>query len=230
MVTIIGFIVLLGFALLIRKVGRAFVLWRLKISVSLSSQNEEKIKNLPHDQQITFYGGGIIANVICGMLCGSIVIFQSKGVLDPKGLVLLFLVPFIIVFRRRVALLLVPIAGVVMVGYYGWRLWNDPLTGIRGPLTLAAEAKRGLDSGTTYLSLVAEIFAVLGFFSALPIWPLDGGRIIRTLIDWKYNRLLSIYERISWTIRVGILGFGAMSDIYTVSGWVFAWWYLSTQY
>ena len=226
--TVIGFIVLLVFVLFIRELGRALVLWEFKIPISLPLQSEEKLNGLSYAQQITFYGGGIIANVVCGMLCMAIASFQSKGVFDPRGLIFLLLVPLVITFRRGVALWVIPITGVVMVGYYGWRLWNDPLTGIRGPLTIAAEAGRGIDSGATYLVLVAGIFLILGLFSALPILPLDGGRIVRTWIDWKCNWLLSGYERISWVIRVVILGFGAMSDIHTVFGWAFGWWYLST--
>ncbi len=222
--TIIFFVVLVGLALLMREVGHALALWELGIPMrrrmAVSPKSQEMFTSLSSDQQILFFGCGIIANIICGLFFIGLAFCCDKGVLNlVTGISLFVLAVIVMCIRRRISVRFLPWVGVAMVAWYVWRVWHDPLQGIRGPLTIAAQAKRDLDNGESYLKVTGLTFLVLGFFSALPILPLNGGRIMHTLTRLKCPGILPIYEKISPILRLCILGFGVMSEVYTVFGW-----------
>ena len=55
---------------------------------------------------------------------------------------------------------------------------------------------------------------VLMIFNLLPIPPLDGGRVFRSLVNEKYGRLIDTFEAFGIFIVLGLLFFGLLQPIF----------------
>ena len=71
-----------------------------------------------------------------------------------------------------------------------------------------------------YLSLMAQtgvfINLVLMVFNLLPIPPLDGGRVLRSVVNEKIGRTIDLIEPYGFFIVVGLLFLGALQPIFKI--------------
>ena len=71
-----------------------------------------------------------------------------------------------------------------------------------------------------YLFLMAQtgvfINLVLMVFNLLPIPPLDGGRVLRSVVNEKIGRTIDLIEPYGFFIVVGLLFLGALQPIFKI--------------
>jgi Zn-dependent protease/CBS domain-containing protein len=109
-----------------------------------------------------------------------------------------------------------PISSLVIGGILLWSAWI--VAGPTGALANPAEALRGLSPMLTLLLWLGSVNVMVGLFNLIPGFPLDGGRIVRSLL-WAITENLrratrwasSLGQGISWLmILAGIaMTFGA---------------------
>lgn len=74
-------------------------------------------------------------------------------------------------------------------------------------------------TGATWLAVVAAMNLVMGLFNLIPAFPMDGGRILRSLLaEWLgFVRASGIASRIGWWFGLAFIGVGLVSGSWSLA-------------
>jgi len=107
---------------------------------------------------------------------------------------------------------LIPFVGGVAIGEKATTQWQDTYISMQGPvfglyMTLAAWLAYAL-TGWQLLGSLASFSALINVFNLLPIYPLDGGHVIKACA-------LSMSTRFSWLFLVLFAAFGVAASVWS---------------
>jgi len=106
---------------------------------------------------------------------------------------------------RLVTFLTLPLAALVGVAPYNFAGFLDPMTAaftVQGPLAVLGGTAFTLSNVAYWLTWLNVQVAL---FNCLPLWPLDGGRILRLSTTDAAERLgIEAAERVGWTVTAAI--------------------------
>jgi Zn-dependent protease len=74
-------------------------------------------------------------------------------------------------------------------------------------------------TGASWLGAIAAINLVMGVFNLLPAFPMDGGRVLRSLLSERlgFVRASGIASRVGWWFGAAFVGFGLVSGAWSLA-------------
>ncbi|MFA5133660.1 MAG: M50 family metallopeptidase [Patescibacteria group bacterium] len=180
-----------------------FHLLLLGAYVKSFDSEEKKIEALPYKDFSLIMGAGVRANMLFYCLLflgmhlvnGSSIKFLAN---DPFTWVTLGIL-IVSAPKRFFCNYMMLIFGPLMIGLIVYSFYYDPANSLTGPIGIAKIVGKFSISFATSLSISAIFSGCIGLMNALPLFPLDGGRIIDYLCG-RINRLKNyqdLYRKIS---------------------------------
>lgn len=117
------------------------------------------------------------------------------------------------------------------------RKWGMALTALAGPLCniliavlfIALSIPCQMVGGTTgyiltlFCYYISQLSVALGIFNMIPIYPLDGSRLLDAILPLKYMMFVRRHQAVLLLIVIAVLWFGLLSVVTnTVYGWLTA--------
>jgi len=116
----------------------------------------------------------------------------------------------LVLFRHFLWRYILPFAGLVWFGVLVYLVAQNPLDSVSGPIGIVTIAKKESVSLSSTALFGGYISLMIGLFNMIPIYPLDGGKIIELL--FKQRKARDIFRRISIVTILSILVLAFTSD------------------
>jgi hypothetical protein len=169
--------------------------------VQLTEQAEEQLSTLSYRKQAWVLGGGVVMNLIAGLVLMYLYLMLQLGLEQSAAKVFGAVVAFgclgiallIWRYRRQVSMLVLPlgILGIiVLISQLMYTATSSGHNGASGALHALFEAERSVD----YLFFVASVLSLLlGIYNAFPFAWQDGGSILTLVLGrWFGKRGVAI--------------------------------------
>jgi membrane-associated protease RseP (regulator of RpoE activity) len=169
--------------------------------VKPSPAGEKIIQALPTNEQITIYGAGVVANIIF-----SAVLYILFIALDPQlsfidSRPLLITVSAVIISllvwfgRKFFCKYIVPLLGLATIILIAFTLAKIGGKALGGPATIGKMANQFSTSVAMAFNFAAVMSFNIALFNTLPIYGLDGGRVVDALL-WRFGRTQAIFRKL----------------------------------
>ena len=189
---------------------------------------------IPVKSQFAINGGGIMANLISAilfcavaMVCvgwwGSALLNVGANVNTwwlATSLTLLALLVYLL--REFLVFLILPV-GLATLVLLAYTFTLDPVNAIAGPVTMVQMTGDVVVRANGSMSAISDLFlwagllsVSIGLLNALPLFPLDGGRMVSTLLR-RVNlnqKLMTIYEHLGAVATLFLIIVAIGSDLF----------------
>ncbi|MDX1607779.1 MAG: site-2 protease family protein [Candidatus Spechtbacterales bacterium] len=190
--------------------------------VDTTEEGERMMKALPASEKAVIYGAGIIANLMTALLGYAVYQLVLLDTIELKyvlvSLIMWFAAALMWRFRKWVALVGIPLAGLAIIGYLAYILWPSFSQDFAYAVTHGGASVDG--GGTRLLSAIGLvaliskftaiphlilwfilISAIFGISNVLPFRWLDGGLIFNNL----YKKITGRELPVNFTKFTGVL-------------------------
>lgn len=185
--------------------------------VEPTRNGEKRISKLSIRNQAHIDGAGVLGNIIFGLilLLIAVLFFSSSKMLLLKTLCIIIPAVALWYWQEVFCLYILPILGVLMA----WLLAFNFATGTEslvGPIGIAASAKSyGISNLKEVFIFAASCSLGIGLFNALPIPPLDGGRIAKLIVKQSsFKKAWPVYSLMGTLFLIGLTIWVLLKDIY----------------
>ncbi|MBT6690747.1 site-2 protease family protein [Candidatus Parcubacteria bacterium] len=191
-----------------------FVIYPIPLGAFVEPTPEGVIfmENLPYKNKADIYGAGPWANIVFACIIWLIVAtcFIGNGANYPAYARIAGLCVALVLFRHFLWRYILPFAGLVWFGVLVYLVAQNPLDSVSGPIGIVTIAKKESVSLSSTALFGGYISLMIGLFNMIPIYPLDGGKIIELL--FKQRKARDIFRRISIVTILSILVLAFTSD------------------
>lgn len=192
--------------------------------VKMPDKEKAHIEIMPYQDQSYIFGAGILANLIFAgaLLMMADLLFSSmsfaKLFTDWYFLLVAGITFLLIVGRRFFCKYLIVVMGAAMVVLIIWSVTKDPLKSMSGPVGIVRMASYLSKSFGTAVKMAAIVSLALGTCNALPLVPLDGGLIVRSIMDKAGfgKSIIRAYKIITFSIFITLVIFAFTSDFVNI--------------
>lgn len=189
--------------------------------VKPKEQGVKYMEQLRYGDEASIYGAGIVTNLILGLVFFSLnhIFDMEMGSSEIMQIVAvdLFLALAVYGLRRLISLYLIVPAGLFTIAYLIIAMGNHPFGEVfGGPASIAIVAHEHSRSLSEVFSIAGLVSMSIGLVNCMPIYPLDGGRIMEAFLSTiglseKYR---DSYKIIGFGGIVLLAVFVLISDVY----------------
>ena len=148
----------------------------------------ERMLSLPIKDQALIYGAGIMANIFFGafLLALSLILPPHHNLTARMVVGLGAVFVSLVIWRLRYFFCAVgiPLLGLVIAPIFFWQFWKEPVKNFGvGATDVLSDIGSMANSNVEALIVSAAISIILGIIQAMPVMPLDGGRVVLAWIN-----------------------------------------------
>lgn len=181
--------------------------------VEPTSSGLRTLTALPYKSKANIYAAGPWANFVFGLS-----IILTIGLINmPVQRMTFYIVSscvfiFLLIFRKIFSRYLIYLCGLFTTLSVINSFFSDkPEDTLSGPIGIVSMAHKFSINYTQAILFGATISMAIGLFNTLPIYPLDGGKIVEAMIKKQTSR--KIYQQLGLGLILMILGFAITNDL-----------------
>jgi membrane-associated protease RseP (regulator of RpoE activity) len=189
--------------------------------VSPTKEGEELHKSLPYIHQADIYGAGPLANIIFSGILGILYVILdiTDGTFESKAfwtLGIFAAFTFLLCVFRKIFMryLTVPI-GLMLAVFVVWSMLGAPTESVGGPVSITQEVTKVAINIPQAIRIAMLLSLSIGLFNLLPLVPLDGGKILNTVVGKYLGKTVQKIHLIGTSIIfVCLVGIAILSDFF----------------
>lgn len=150
----------------------------------------KKLEKMPLSKRLDVYCAGPGSNLLFSSLLFFIYEAIVFGQTAPTAVGLVGIFTLILIWftynqylRKFLNYVVMPLIGLVLVAIIISGLFSTPTETVGGPIMMVSETKQSVTSVARAILMGALLSFSIGIFNLLPLFPLDGGRIIRAYLE-----------------------------------------------
>jgi len=199
-----------------------FKLHPLLLGAYVQPADEKEIERLSYQEKAHIFGAGIVANLVISFLLNAF-LMVALLIIRPERWDMgdtIYLAAYVILaviflrFDKFLSKYVFPFLGLLLTGYLIWSIIHLGFQkSLMGPIGIV-QAGLSITSLIEATAWAAVVSLGLGLINLLPLYPLDGGRILKAFLEKKSN--------LSLGIRNAILGGGSVLLVLLIVAVVFS--------
>ena len=173
--------------------------------VEPTTKGSRHMKSLSYKAKADIYAAGAWANIVFYLVVSLMVglFFLDQGLNHTAYARTAGICAALLLFRHFFRRYLLPIIGLVWFGLILYLISQDPLETVSGPVGIVAMAKDQSVNVVATILFGGYISLMLGLFNAIPVYPLDGGKIVE--IFFKNDKARQVFRAIGMATFLSII-------------------------
>ncbi len=178
------------------------------------------IEALPYRESAAIFGAGPLANLLFWLAVFFLEPFFDPGVslANPQNQLIatatFSLIAFVIYARKALSAYVVPLLGLATIALVVFALLKFGSQAVGGPVSIVKAAGKSSSNFVSALHFAGFMSLNLALFNALPIYPLDGGKIVDKLVGRLGERTQNIFRMFGIALVLALILGVILSDCF----------------
>lgn len=180
---------------------------------------EAMLKMLSYKDRALIYGAGVLGNIFFALILWIIITIIPPGLsLAKLGAypIVAFTIALIILLwkgKRIFCIYFVPVLGVLSAVLIIVSIAFSPSDAVAGPIGIGQMASELVTDIELAFRFGMVISLGIAIFNVLPLFPLDGGRVIDALLEGFGEKIQNLYRATGLVLFLGFIAFAFGGDI-----------------